>query len=889
MRPEESAAQQEAPARPAGRSAARATSEFALATLLFGALALCLLHPLFADPAHSVLDPRGMPWLYGWHRPWNVAAQGEALLRDLKLAIWVYGSAWNGLIEHPFSLFDAGIFHPAPMSLVYTEHALGKLIFFGPIFGATGNPVLAYQLDLWLCFALSGAAMFALLRHFGVGAWAALLAGFVYAFCPARLEMVHYSHLMTGQWLPLAILFLDRTLVKQRVGDALVAALLLALHLLSSVYLAYMGLVVVVAWALASLIAGVGARTGRDVPAKAGASSWRGPALAVAAVGLALVPFVLAALPYLALRSTGTLPNFRLAPAALVPVSLHPWRSLLLPPSWVRGANERLGQGVYAYLGFIPLALAALSLATLRRPVAARLGDAQQALRRVFWVGLLVAFFCWSFALGPELRIAGQTIPLPWRLAMEWIPGFSSMRVPSRFVLGLELGFSLLVGLGADRACMALPGTRWPRAVKAAGVVLLALLVSVEFGLGTTTYKLHRIPVGAERSGVYTAFEAEPIGPLLEIPFAGRGGRYAIDAMVQAVLHRRPLLNGTSGYAPPSLATISGLVAKLPDEASLQVIERLTGLRWVLVHQDLLEPGARLRWQKPTGLREVARDGPDVLYELAPLGRPADLLPSLRECARTGQGCSWPVVEQMLLKGPDRNHDGRIVIVCLGDSNTNAGWQQVNEPTFPRGQGWCERLPRALGEASIEVVNLAVPGASAVAQPLPSVEAEQIHFDGTRQLESALAKEAPDLVLISFVTNDAHPERAVEVGRPRTAAEVVEIHRALLRRAEKAGVPVLVATAPLPRDHPDGRPPRRSTTLVRAINDGLRAALPAEIVLDFESVAAPADYLDDIHVNSAGHERRAAHAAAKIRALWERDAASPPVAATAPSRAGPPG
>ena len=852
----------------AERGDARALGEATLAGVLFFALAAGLLYPLFSDPAHSVLDPRGVDWLYGWHRPWNAVAQGEALLRDLKLAIWVYGAGWRGLVEHPLALFDAGIFHPAPASLAYSEHALGKQVLFGPIFGLTGNPVLAYQLDLWLCFGLSGAAMFALVRHFGAGPGAALLAGFIYAFCPARIEMVHYSHLMTGQWLPLALLFLDRTMLRGRLSDALVAAGFLAVHFLTSVYLAYVGLTVVLAWAAAGVLAG----SPRPGP--------RGLGLAALALGLALIPFALAAMPYLDVRATGTLHDFRLAPAALVGVSLHPWRGLLLPPAFVQGANARLGQGAYAYLGVLPLVLAALALPVLRRP------KSPEVYRGVA-IGLAIAILSWILALGPEVSIGSRAITMPYWLAMEWVPGFSSMRVPSRFVLGLVAGFALLVGLGAERLLAAARRAHWPAALRGAAVVALALLVMVDFGTARRTWPLHRVPVGAERGRVYAALENQPAGPLLEVPFAGRGGRHAIDAMLAAVSHGRPLLNGTSGYAPPSQSMVSDLVATLPAAASLTLLRRMTGLRWIIVHEELLEPDERARWQHPAGLREVERDHDSVLYELEPGAGPADLLPALRECARSGRGCGFSEADRILLPGADRNGDGRIVIACLGDSNTDAGWQHEQDPTFPRDRGWCERLPEALGAASVEIVNLAVPGASAVQQPMPSVEEAQVHFDGDRQLAAVLAASAPDIVLISFVTNDAHPRRARELGRSLTAEEVVGVHRELLARAESAGVLPLVATAPRPRAPGHGSRSYRLEGLVVAINDGLREAVPEERLIDFAAAVVPADYLDDIHMNSAAHERRARLAAQKIRALLPagapvaRAAGGPPAAANA--------
>jgi hypothetical protein len=82
--------------------------------------------------------------------------------------------------------------------------------------------------------------------------------------------------------------------------------------------------------------------------------------------------------------------------------------------------------------------------------------------------------------------------------------------------------------------------------------------------------------------------------PVLHLP--ARGGRYlaveggVIDAsyMYRSALHWAPLLNGYSGYEPPSYELILSLANALPEPLALKTLESLELVLWVVVHDELL-------------------------------------------------------------------------------------------------------------------------------------------------------------------------------------------------------------------------------------------------------------------------------------------------------------
>jgi len=220
---------------------------------------------------------------------------------------------------------------------------------------------------------------------------------------------------------------------------------------------------------------------------------------------------------------------------------------------------------------------------------------------------------------------------------MRVIPGFDSMRVPYRFALMLMLGVAVLAGLGADRLLRALAarcGRRWATLAAAA----LAGAIALDYGFGFERYPTRPLVVGADGPAVYRELARLPRGPLLELPVSAGDGLRASEYMVQSTTHWMPLLEGTSGYGPASIGVVLQLVRRLPDPAALELLVRMTGLRWVVVHVDQLRPAERGRWRDPAGLRRVGTFGGDVLYEVA---RPptADLVPALQRCARDVAAC----------------------------------------------------------------------------------------------------------------------------------------------------------------------------------------------------------------------------------------------------------
>src|SRR5439155_25406920 len=77
--------------------------------------------------------------------------------------------------------------------------------------------------------------------------------------------------------------------------------------------------------------------------------------------------------------------------------------------------------------------------------------------RRERWLFATLGVLGGLLTLGPYQYVGQWRIPLPYWLLYEVVPGFSGLRVPTRFVVLVLLGLAGLAGLGVDVL------TRWVR------------------------------------------------------------------------------------------------------------------------------------------------------------------------------------------------------------------------------------------------------------------------------------------------------------------------------------------------------------------------------------------------------------------------------------------
>jgi hypothetical protein len=514
-------------------------------------------------------------------------------------AFFAWEMAWerHALLHDPASLPHAPIFHPLRYTLGMDEPILGTTVLLVPFWPFTADAVWLFGVARLLTFVLSALTAYLLARELGCGEPASLLAGAAFALSPIRTDQIAHLSTLGTQWLPLVLLFMIRFF---RSGDRRHSFLAALFFILQGYACGYHGVIALVVLPLGAL------------PLLWG--RWR---------------LLLRAAPAVATASCGLYPLYALHRAALDPLGYvrgahettvysAALESFLAASSWNRLYGEittvfRTTQSNNLFPGLVlPGLIAAGALLCWRR----RRWPSREALALAALV-LAAALL----AVGPEVRLMGESLaPGPFALARE-LPIFRMIRVPSRAGAFIALGLAML----AARVL-----TRWQPRPAVLGALALAALA--ETWMAPIPMPAWSQVVDSRRPPppVYGWLARQPPGtvvvelPLLEIDgIFERPAHHESIYLVRQTHHWQPLVNGYAGIEPASYVALRDRALRFPSPESLDAFAA-AGARYVVVHREGFGPNkwARIERDLPAyadRLAEVARfDDGDLVYELRP-------------------------------------------------------------------------------------------------------------------------------------------------------------------------------------------------------------------------------------------------------------------------------
>jgi hypothetical protein len=162
---------------------------------------------------------------------------------------YMWAIAWNcmqfigilgGDLARMPTFFNANIFHPEPLSLVYSDHMIAQAAQILPLYALSGNLILCYNILILSTFVLCGLGTYLFVRELTGNARAAFVAGLLFAFAPVRMSQLPALNLLSVQWAPLALYGVRRYFDTGRRLPLAGAGLALVLqHLSSGYYLLY--------------------------------------------------------------------------------------------------------------------------------------------------------------------------------------------------------------------------------------------------------------------------------------------------------------------------------------------------------------------------------------------------------------------------------------------------------------------------------------------------------------------------------------------------------------------------------------------------------------------------------------------------------------------------
>jgi hypothetical protein len=494
---------------------------------------------------------------------------------DPLMVTWILSWVGHQLPRAPAHLFDANIFYPERNTLAYSETLVVPGAIAAPLGWLGVSAIVVYNLVFLSGFAISGVGVALLVRRLTGNAGAAVLAGIVFAFPPYRID--HYAHLQLQQtqFIPLSLWAFHRLLDTGRLRDGVRLGLFVACQMLSCMYY---GLFLIPYMAVVCGTMLVAARAMR-----------RDRLVALVAAGAVLaVVMVPAGRAYLnARRVVGERGRAEVADGSAT------WRNYLAPPE----VNAVYGKVFARFMqperrlfpGFMAIALAIVAVwpAPHHEPTNPRTHERDifglrafvssrfrgYSVRLAYALGLLLSF---DVSLGFN--------GIVYRALYDYFLPFRALRIPAR--MGIMVGFSLavLAGYGAARIAGRLRSVGTRRFV----LVVIGALMLVEYA--SRPLPLWHAPVAPPP--VYDDIARDrgdsPTAVIFEFP---TGHMEDPEYLYYSTFHWQSLVNGYSGFFPPSYVKIVRAVQNFPDPTSFDVIKS-HGARYLVIHGEWLY-GAR--------------------------------------------------------------------------------------------------------------------------------------------------------------------------------------------------------------------------------------------------------------------------------------------------------
>ncbi|HJU44503.1 MAG TPA: hypothetical protein VJ691_16875 [Vicinamibacterales bacterium] len=472
---------------------------------------------------------------------WPLAGDPAQLSRvdndDWAQNTWTLSWEAHMLPRNPLRLFHGPIFHPERNTIAYSEHMFVQSVMGAPLFWMGLSPILVHSLLTIAGFALSGWAMYLLIARWTGQPWAGLLSGLVYAFNAHSLTRFAHLQALHVEFFPLLLYAVDRLIVERTRAMAILTGAAFVLQALcSNYYLVFSAFTLLIA----ALV-----RAREWWPHREMRHHWLG-VIAIAAAGV--VPFLW---PYYEVhrehgleRSIEEVANYSAG-----------WRDYLatggrLHYDWW---SHRLFEGRTAlFPGLTALALAIAGAWTHWRDVRVRTLLACGA------VGILMSF-------GPALP--------GYALLHEYVPLIAGLRNAARWGWLTLASIAVLAGFGAHGA-MGAKGAK--------GLVLAAMVL--------VTVEAWRAPVGFTRferlPRIYDRIAAERDVVLAEFPLysgdrVSENGQYVLAN----TRYLRPLVNGYSGFQPPTYEERAKVLTRFPDPSAIAALRALD-VTHVTVHRD---------------------------------------------------------------------------------------------------------------------------------------------------------------------------------------------------------------------------------------------------------------------------------------------------------------
>ena len=235
------------------------------------------------------------------------------------------------------------------------------------------------------------------------------------------------------------------------------------------------------------------------------------------------------------------------------------------------------------------------------------------------------------------------------------------------------------------------------------GIAVLCLSLFM-LELGFKPFPLVGIQTAQQVPAVYRWLASQtPSGAILELPF-GHAEDYQYTYF--STYHWLPILNGRSGFIPPTYVQLTSELNALPSQPVIHSLSAV-GVKWIVVHTDRLNPHEVLSWGTKrfvdAGLEVVAEFGSDVVYKVPPVHSTAELQLKLAVPDRL------PAAKQLRLGLLAAGKDGEFWThqPPLGNTSARIEWQELSTGKTSLGEQRVQ-LPLLIKAGDLEQIGVEV-------------------------------------------------------------------------------------------------------------------------------------------------------------------------------------
>lgn len=513
--------------------------------------------------------------------PLVVNLKNNLFIGDPYLNAWILAWDVHSILTSPMHLFDANAFYPfTHNSLAFSEHMIANIFISLPIIAATNNPILAYNVIFILSYILSGFGMFLLVDYYLNDKYSAFLAGVIFAFCTYRFAHFVHLQLLTAQWMPFSLLYFDKFLNKNTYKNLFLFFIFFVLQVLSCWYYAFS---IVIALGLYFIYLSISDLSIRHNIFHSSDFKLKSVLFVILCI-ITILPFTL---PYIHVQHeygfTRSIDDVEFYSADVADYFLTPPSNILYGELSQPYQEERNWGEHSLFPGLLVIFLSIIGIFSISRIKSSdslniNINFNGKATQNYY---ILLAFFAFILTLGSTLHFFGNSINLhlPYYYLYKYLPGFDSMRVPSRFDIIVMLSLSVLAGYGLSKL-LASKKENSKTVITSLFVMMVILESYVPVDVAIT-------PADDQIPEMYKWLSNESDDfAIVELPtgnVVGNTLHYDTKYMYYSTYHWKKLVNGYSGFFPPKYMELLKELQTFPSNESIQILHSLK-IRYIIIH-----------------------------------------------------------------------------------------------------------------------------------------------------------------------------------------------------------------------------------------------------------------------------------------------------------------